>query len=295
MKNKRNYIFALVLIIVTISSCRDDSKNPYPQLKQGTVPIFTPANDDTGLINFLDLQGGTKLSFSLDKSGAAPVTDMDIILIFNNAETNKSDTATYTTTSTFPSSFSIDIDHLLSAFPSDVVTIDTLSIGDSFNVTANVLLKDGTYLDGGFSPSVVSTQPVILTYSVGCPSNIPEGTYTASQNDDAEWFGAPTTKQVTIAKVKGTANTYLVSDVSAGGYAYCCKSFGYNVDQPAVITDVCNMITVSGDGGSQIKSGQGLSVGSWDETTKTLVIHYADAANDSKGSNADLFSTFVKN
>jgi len=295
MKNKLNYIFAILLVVVTVSSCRDDSKSPYPSLKQGTVPIFTPASDDTGLINFLDLHAGTKISFSIDKSGAAPVADMDIILIYNNAQTNQSDTVTYTTTSTFPSSFSIDIDHLLAPFPSDVVTIDSLSIGDSFNITANVLLKDGTYLDGGFSPSEISIQPVILTYNVGCPSNIPDGTYTGSQGDEAEWFGSPTTKQVTITKVKGTANTYLISDVSAGGYAFCCKSFGYNVDQPAVITDVCNMITVSGDGGSQVQSGQGLAVGSWDETTKTLVVHYADVFNDSRGSNADLFSTFVKN
>lgn len=295
MKNKLNHIVTILLVLLAVSSCRDDSKSPYPNLKQGSIPIFTPASDDTGLINFLDLHDGTKISFSLDKSGSAPVSDMDIILIFNNSETNQSDTATYTTTSTFPSSFSLDIDHLVAAFPPDVLTIDTLSIGDSFNVTANVLLTDGTYLDGGFSASVVSTQAVILTYSVGCPSNIPDGTYTASQNDEAEWFGGATTKQVTITKVKGTANNYLISDVSAGGYAFCCKSFGYNVDQPAVITDVCNMITVSGDGSSQIKSSQGLATGSWDETTKTLIVHYADAANDSRGSNADLFSTFVKN
>lgn len=295
MKNKLNYIFAIVLIVSTVSSCRDDSKSPYPNLKQGTAPVFTPASDDTGLINYLNLHNGTKISFSVDKSGAAPVSDMDIILIYNNSETNKSDTVTYTTTSTFPSSFSLDIDHLLATFPPDVVTIDSLSIGDSFNITANVLLTDGTYLEGGFSPSLVSIQPVILTYNVGCPSNIPDGTYTASQGDEAEWFGGSTTKQVTITKVKGTANTYLISDVSAGGYAFCCKSFGYNVDQPAVITDVCNMITVSGDGSSQIKSSQGLAIGSWDESTKTLIVHYADAANNSGGSNADLFSTFVKN
>lgn len=293
MKNKINYILSFLLAAMAISACRDESKNPYPSISQGAIPVFTQNTDDSGIINYLS-PDDTKLSFSVDKSGLAPVTNIDVILIYNNKVTNKSDTVVYQTVTVFPTSISIDKDQLLTAFPTGVLTIDTLSIGDSFVVGGNVLLKDGSYLDGGYSPSIFSKTPVNLLYSVGCPSNIPEGTYTASQHDEAGWFGLSSTAQVTITRVPNTVNQYLISDVSAGGYTAAYSSLGYHA-QPAIISDVCNTISVTGAAGSQISSGQGLAPGSWDESTKTIVVHYDDVSNDSAGLGADLFSTFVKN
>jgi len=293
MKNKLKYILSFVLTATAMTACRDDSKSPYPTVSQGAIPLFTQNTDDSGIINYLS-PGDTKMSFAVDKSGLAPVTDIDVILIYSNNVAGTSDTIVYKTVSEFPSSISIDKDQLLGAFPSDVLTIDTLSIGDSFVIGGNVLLKDGTYLNGGYSPSIFSKQPVNLLYSVGCPSAIPEGTYTASQQDEAGWFGLTSTAQVTITKVKNTVNQYLISDVSAGGYTTAYGSFGYHA-QPAIISDVCNTISVTGAAGSQIASGQGLAFGSWDESTQTMIVHYNDVTNDSAGSGADLFTTFVKN
>ena len=72
------------------------------------------------------------------------------------------------------------------------------------------------------------------------------------------------------------------------------SSIGYNADQPGVITDVCSKITVTGDGGAQISTAQGLAIGSYDPTTKTLIVHYSDEFNGSAADGFDLFSTFVK-
>jgi hypothetical protein len=172
----------------------------------------------------------------------------------------------------------------------------------NFTTLTNGVVYPSTTVNGqlNLSPTVQqasATTSFTSNFNVAlvCPSSIPEGSYTASQPNPDDWFGSATTKQVTITKVAGSANQYLISDVSAGGYAFCCLGFGYNADQPAIISDVCLGITVTGASTSQIKSGQGVSAGSWDPATKTLIVHYDDTFNGSKAGGTDLVSTFVKN
>jgi hypothetical protein len=132
-----------------------------------------------------------------------------------------------------------------------------------------------------------------------CPSTIPEGSYTATQTDTDVFFGGPnplpSTNQVTITKVAGTTNQYLISDISAGGYFECCGASGFKKDQPAIIRDVCLGISVVSGSNAQITIGQGVSAGSWDPTTNTLIVHYDDVSNKSKASGFDLTTKFVKN
>jgi hypothetical protein len=135
--------------------------------------------------------------------------------------------------------------------------------------------------------------------SLTCPSTITEGAYTATQNDADVWFGGPgplpSTNQVTITKVAGTDNQYLISDVTAGGYFACCGGGGFRLNQPAVVTDVCLGIRVTANAGAQINIGQGAAVGSWNPATSTLVVHYNDVSNGSLAAGFDLVTTFVKN
>ncbi len=132
-----------------------------------------------------------------------------------------------------------------------------------------------------------------------CPSSITEGTYTATQTDDDVFFGGPdplpSTNQVTITKVAGTPNQYLISDISAGAYFECCGSIGFKKDQPAIISDVCLGISVVSGKNAQVTLGQGMSIGSWDPDTKTLIVHYDDISNGSKAGGFDLTTKFVKN
>lgn len=293
MKKIFKYILGGVLATMAISACEDSSKYPIPDIDKGAIPLFTQNEDDSGIININD-PSSTKLSFSLAIDGQAKVNSVDVILIFNNLVTRKSDTVIYSTVSSFPAEFMLDINELMDAFDPAIVTLDTLDIGDSFVVGANVKLEDGRYLDGGYSPSIFSKQPVTITYNAACPSNITEGTYTATQDDGSGWFGGSSTKQVTITKVVGTVNQYKISDVSAGGYTLCCAGFGYKADQPAIVSDICNSILVTGTAGAQIDTGQGLAFGSWDATTQTMIVHYADTFNNSDGDGYDLVTVFVK-
>jgi hypothetical protein len=293
MKMKFRQLYITVFCMLIAFSCIDEDKKLFDDFERGSIPLFTANDEDSGIIDLTALDQ-TVMSFTIDKQGLADVESIDVKLTFNNAETGESHDVILTNVASLPVSQTYSVDDFVNAFPPEIVTKDTLGIGDNFVVGGNMKMVDGRYLDGGYSPSIFANNPTSITYNVACSSNITEGVYIATQNDEAEWFGGASTKEVTITKVAGTVNQYLITDVSAGGYALCCLAFGYNADQPAVITDICNSITVTGTSTSQIESGQGLQEGSWDPATQTLVVHYADTFNGSGDAGLDLFSTFVK-
>jgi hypothetical protein len=170
MKNQIKYILCILLAIVS-GSCRDEEKNPLPDFVRSSVPVFIQGDTDTGFINFLDYQA-SHLSFDVERLGSEEIARVDVHITFNNSQTGESEEIEYAQVSSFPQQFEFTFNELLALFGPNVVTEDTLSLGDSFQVWGNALLADGRYLDGGYSPSVVANDPVILTYNVACASDL---------------------------------------------------------------------------------------------------------------------------
>src|SRR5688572_4013004 len=132
MKNQLRYI-TFLLLAVFIGSCEDEEKSPLPEITRGSVPVFAPEDSDTGFINFMDFDA-TNISFNVDKQGSEDVTSIDVWVQFNNSETGESEIVTYNTVSSFPQEFHLTFDQLINLFPDDVLTEDTLNLGDSFIV-----------------------------------------------------------------------------------------------------------------------------------------------------------------
>ena len=174
MKNQLRYITFLATAVLVLS-CADEDKYPVPDFTKSSIPVFHQGQDDTGFIDFMDLQRST-LSFNVDKRGSENVQSIDVLITYNNSETGESETVEYTTITTLPQQVNLTFSQLIDLFPDEVVTEDTLSLGDSFVVAGNVLLADGRYLDGGYSPSVAANDPVFLIYNVACASDL-AGTY----------------------------------------------------------------------------------------------------------------------
>lgn len=151
------------------SSCEDGEKNPIPDFTRASIPVFLPRDADTGFINFMDFDASS-LSFNVDRKGKEEVSSIDVLVTYNNSETGESETITHSTVSSFPQEISLTFDQLLALFPPQALTTDTLSLGDSFVVSGYVLLADGRYLTGGYSPSVIANESVYLTYNVACAS-----------------------------------------------------------------------------------------------------------------------------
>lgn len=160
-----------VLLILTIGSCRDDDKYPIPDITRSSIPVFLQGDADTGFINFLDVES-SNLAFDVDRLGTEGVTSIDVWIQYNNSETGETETISYTTVSNFPQAVNLSLDQLIALFAPEVVTKDSLSLGDSFVVGGNLRLADGRYLEGGYSPSVVANHPVYLTYNVACASDL---------------------------------------------------------------------------------------------------------------------------
>lgn len=242
MKNQINYI-ACILLTLFIGSCRDEDKNPIPDFTKSSIPVFFQKETDTGFINFVDLDE-TSLSFDVDRQGTEGVSSIDVLVTFNNTETGESETVTHSTVSSFPHNISLTIDQLIALFPGEVVTRDTLTLGDSFVVGGNVLLEDGRYLEGGYSPNVVANDPVYLTYNVACASDLAgvyDLTLVSGTNGEA-----------------GSLDNVVIAQVSPGYYEIADATmdiFGPNFPIAYRFTDICGNLTAdaeSVDFGSQI-------------------------------------------
>lgn len=273
--NKKYWI--IFITIIGMTACVDDDKKPFDDFKKGAIPLFTQNNTDTGFIN-VDDPSTSNLSFSVDKEGLADVSSIDVTLTYNNAETGASNTVVYTSVTSFPASVSINKSDLFGAFPSNVVTEDSIGLGDSFVVGGNVKLSDGTYLNGGYSPSVFSKKPVNLFYNVSCASdlggvlNFVTTNITAGPGGNASACGASISGQVELADLGG--GRYAVSDITFGQY-----DCAWN-DTPAVgvtLVDVCRGLSLTG--ADQYGLVYTISVISNDGTK--LVLHWENDINDS--------------
>lgn len=240
MKNQIRYT-AFMLMALFIGACEDEDKYPIPEFTRSSIPVFLQKETDTGFINFMDLDA-TTLAFDVDRLGTEDVSSIDVLITFNNSETGESKTITQSTVTSFPQAVNLSIDQLINLFPQEVLTRDTLSLGDSFVVGGNVLLADGRYLDGGYSPSVVANDPVYVTYNVACASAL-AGTYdlTLISGDNGELASEP--DQTITAVAPGY---YELSDATMSIFGFPLK---YR------FTDICGQLIAdpeSVDYGAQV-------------------------------------------
>jgi hypothetical protein len=185
------------------------------------------------------------VSFTVDRKGTEDVASIEVLVTFNNAQTDVSETIVYKTVNSFPENVNLSFNELITLFDPEVLTPDTLGLGDSFVVGGNVLLADGRYLIGGYSPSVVANESVFLTYNVACASDL-AGTYdlTLISGDNGELATIPNQTIVQVAP-----GYYEISEVTMDIFAGDAPPVKYN------FTDICGNLTAdaeSVDFGGQI-------------------------------------------
>lgn len=225
-------IITILLLVIVVGACRDEEKNPLPDFTRSSIPLFLQEADDTGFVNFLDLDA-TVFSFNVDRAGSEDVSSIDVLVTYNNSVTNKSQTVQYTTVTMFPQPVNLTIDELINLFPAEVVTRDSLSLGDSFIVGGNVLLEDGRYLEGGYSPNLVANEPVLITYNVACASDL-GGVYdlTLIAGDNGELESIPNQRIDEIAP-----GYYEISEMTMDIFAGGAPPIKYR------FTDICGNLT----------------------------------------------------
>lgn len=230
MKLQFKYILPAIAALLISVSCEDDDKKPFTDFQKGAIPLFAQGDDDTGFIDLTDFNS-SKIAFSLATEGEVDVQSVDVILTYNNSVTGESTNAKYSTITTLPADISISFDQLMSAFPDEVVTSDSLDLGDSFNVNGFVTTADGRYLEGGYSPSVLANKPVLLTYNVACASDL-AGTYDLEliSGDNGELD-----EQLNQTIVQRAVGYYEISDISMDIFGDTPIKYRF--------TDICGSLT----------------------------------------------------
>ncbi len=230
MKRKLKYFILVAFSVLLIASCEDKDKMLFDDFQTGAIPLFTPGNDDTGFIDLVNFDQ-TNISFVLEKEGLAEVSSIDVVLTYNNSETGASDEVIYTTVTTLPATINLTFDELIAAFSQEVVTADSLDLGDSFVVGGYMKMADGRYLNGGYSPSVLQ-KPVLLTYNVACASDL-AGTYDLTLISGSNGEVATLTDQTIVQKAAGY---YEISDMTM-------DIFGPDFPIKYRFTDICGNLT----------------------------------------------------
>src|SRR6188474_732851 len=175
MIHRIKYILPAAAALLISVSCEDDEKQLFNKFQQGAIPLFVQTDDDSGFIDLTNFDN-SKISFALATEGETDVSSVDVMITYNNSVTGESIDTKYSTLTAFPADVNIGFSDLVSAFPKEVMTADSLDVGDSFTINGFVLTDDGRYLNGGYSPSVLANKPVLLNYNVACASDL-SGTY----------------------------------------------------------------------------------------------------------------------
>lgn len=245
MKNIKYILPAAAALLISVS-CEDDAKKPFDKFEKGAIPLFVQGDDDTGFIDLTDFNS-SKMAFEVNTEGETDVSSVDVVITYNNSITGESNDATYTTLTTFPADVLIGFDQLVNAFPKEVMTVDSLDVGDSFTINGYVRTGDGRYLTGGYSPSVLANKPVLLNYNVACASDL-GGTYDYATTVLALGNGgnaaACSGEQTGEGELEDQGGgVYAVSDVTFGVFA--C-AYGDDPATGATLDDVCGDISFGG-------------------------------------------------
>jgi hypothetical protein len=246
MKHRMKYILPAAAALLISVSCEDDDKKLFDKFQQGAIPLFVQSDDDSGFIDLTNFDN-SKISFELATEGEIDVSSVDVVITYNNSVTGESTDAKYSTLTALPADVTIGFDDLVSAFPKEVMTADSLGLGDSFTINGYVMTRDGRYLDGGYSPSVLANKTVLLNYNVACASDI-GGTYDFVTTTIALGDGGNTEACSGVNTGSGVwedqgGGVYEVDDASFGIYA-CAYD-----DDPATgvtVNDVCGDISFGG-------------------------------------------------
>lgn len=243
---KIKYILPAVAALMITVSCEDDAKKPFDKFQQGAIPLFVQGDEDTGFIDLTNFNS-SKMNFEVATEGQIDVASVDLVITYNNSVTGESSDATYTTLTALPADVTIPFNDLVNAFPKEVMTADSLDVGDSFTINGYVTTGDGRYLDGGYSPSVLANKPVLLNYNVACASDI-GGTYDYSTTVITLGPGANTAACAGTNTGEGEwedqgGGVYAVSDVTFGVFA--C-AYGDDPATGATVNDVCGDISFGG-------------------------------------------------
>ena len=283
MKKITKYITIILGLVILLTGCRDEDLVKLPDMENGAIPYLVKDEATDQVIDFFNKETfNTSIDYWVGEGeGADQVQSMQIVGTYNGGDPVVF--ADGAANLPLPAQITLNTNDILEKFG---LAIDDLDIGDQIVFGADLTMKDGRVLTAfsptgnfGYSPELRTTprNDIYSVYFVTCVSNIPvEGTWTSICTTD--WDTETTNENVSIEALGN--GEYAFSDVTAGFY----ELFGFNQNQPATVTDVCNSLTITDAANAQFGIGDDPdNVGEWDPATETFTVYWFDQGNAIKG------------
>ena len=258
--------------MMALQGCEEERWGNIPNLNEhvGAITLIN-VNPDKTFFNALNDLSGEEVEFTLDVDGfeVTEVNSVDVELIFTendatlDAEGNPAD-VTYdpvfirtVQASELPATITFTAAEAVQAIQSfkPGFTLDSLQVGDGFNLIFPINTADGRRLTTALSSELCNepVQPSFggcnVAWSVACPSNIPTGTYsttvTTAQSTDGCCTAPVTNFESTVEITSPSPGVYRVDDIFAGLYIEWYDVYGLTFKVPQNFTDVCNNLSAS--------------------------------------------------
>lgn len=288
---KYNIVALCIGVLVSLNACEEERWGNIPNLNENVGAItLIDVNEEKSFFNALNALEGQEVEFEIDVDGfdETEVNTVDIELTFTekdattDAEGNPADLAydpvLLKTVNTFPSTVTVTVEEVIAAIQAfkPEFTVKDLEVGDNFNLTFPINTADGRRLTTALNSDLCQepVQPSFggcnVTWSVSCPSEIPEGTYTAVTDATStdpcctvplEGY----TYEVTLTEE--APGEYALSDIYGGIYIEWYDVYGADSEEKRTLTDVCNTLSASFN---DIFGGGVTITGTYDPTTGSI-------------------------
>lgn len=308
MKKLLKLMIVITFGILLFSSCQEGGTS-MPDMLSSANKNMQMTDDGDPMIPFLD-PALFNSGFSLDVISDDEVASVEIFVEFYRIGSGFRDTASFVNQTTFPVTYSLNLQSIADLFPdSSSVILNDLNGGDYFRFyTGNIFMADGREIleeysfdiqsvsettgndtiielnPTGHSPALQNINATNwlqeYTYFVGCPTDL-AGTYDAlssGTNTDSQLPNPAVDiyDEVTITHNGGLS--YTIDRGFCGMYElWYCAAYGYCWDNAQNFLDICGEL----QGNFADSWGQVYPIdGSVDETTGVITYHYFNAWGD---------------
>jgi hypothetical protein len=302
---KYSILMMVALGMISLQGCEEERWGNSPNLSEhiGAVTLIN-MNPDKTFYNALNDLATEEVEFEINVDGfeVTVVNSVDVEMIFTEKNATKDaegkpadltyDPVLVKTVNSFPSTVTFSATEAIEAIKTfkPNFTIDSLEVGDGFNLVFPIHTADGRRLTTALNSDLCNEQiqPSFggcnVAWAISCPSNIPVAgvTYSLSTNVATTCCGLPLGSQgagKTATVTDQGDGKYLVSDIMSGHIA----PFGLD-PEPVLITDVCGNLSLSYGTGAGLDYSTGPhDAPMYNEATGVWTISFNNAGNGISG------------
>lgn len=279
----KRFIHALTVLLAAVfilTACEDEDAQRIPEFGTG-ANVRVVINPEKSFLDFTDISNAV-FEFTV-YSENTDIEKAEFFFSYYDISEDSTYTEDVITVTQFPGTVTLTSAQLANMF--DLSGVEHFGGADLFNFRTVATMTDGrTFSAANSTPNIIASAAstsfttFFQTFVGGCASDLPTtGTWRSVSTENP--FGASSRSGITLSAIDGQPGFYQLSDVSTGLYG----AFGFNLDQPVQIEDVCNTLFIRSANGAQFNivtsAAAGYGPGTYDPATESITLPWYDAGN----------------